>query len=268
MNISELNLPRTTPEQCIAQDNCIFLCRVGSNMYGTVTENSDDDMLGIFVDDINYVVGRKRCDTVEFLTNASDSGIRNKKGDQDYKFYSLTKWFHLAVNNNPNILELFFAPENCFVYSTTYWNKIKENKDLFISLKAYHSFKGYAFGQMERLGIKSGNNTGRKDLTALYGYDCKMAAHTFRLYYECIQLLKEGIITMPLHDNKEILHIKKGGYPGLDGLAKLKEKAIELEKRCDGVYDLSKLRHSPDHEGVSNLQKKILLEFWEDRGEV
>ena len=266
MNITDLNLSRQTEEQRMAQDNCIFLARVGSTMYGTTTENSDDDMLGIFMPTIDYVIGRKRVDTVEFLTNASDSGIRNKKGDIDYKFYSLTKWFHLAINNNPNILEILFSPQNCILHETDEWKKIRDNKELFLSLKSYHSFKGYAFGQMERLGIKSGNNTGRKDLIALYQYDCKMAAHTFRLYYECIQLLKEQIITMPLPDRKEILFIKKGGYPGLDGLEKLKVKAKELEVRCDRVYDESKLRHSPDHEGISKLQQEILISYWKKQG--
>lgn len=268
MNISELNLSRQTEEQRMAQDNCIFLARVGSTMYGTTTENSDDDMVGIFMPSPDYVIGRKRVECVEFLTNASDSDIRNKKGDMDYKFYSLTKWIHLALNNNPNILELFFAPVNCILHETDEWKQIKTKQELFISLKAYHSFKGYAFGQMERLGIKSGNNTGRKDLIELYQYDVKMAAHTFRLYYECIQLLKEGQITMPLPDKKEILFIKKGGYPGLDGLEKLKAKALELEKLCDKVYAESKLRYSPDHEAISSLQQDILINYWRKQGEL
>jgi hypothetical protein len=171
-NIEELNLERNTIKQRMAQDNCIFLCRVGSTMYGTATKDSDDDMLGIFINDIEYVAGRKCCDIVEFLTNASNSGIRNKKGDKDYKFYSLTRWIELAERNNPNVLELLFAPENCILHKTKEWDKVIENKNLFISLKSYHSFNGYAFSQMNRTEIKSGNNTGRKDLIEKYGYDC------------------------------------------------------------------------------------------------
>jgi predicted nucleotidyltransferase len=169
MKISDLNLSRQTEEQRMAQDNCIFLCRVGSTMYGTNTPESDDDMIGIFIEDINYIVGRKRVEQVEFLTNSTSSGKRNKAGDKDYKFYSLSKIFKILSCNNPNSLELLFAPTNCILCETDEWRKIKENKDLFLSLKSFHSFSGYAHSQGLRLEIKSGNNTGRKDLQDKYG---------------------------------------------------------------------------------------------------
>jgi predicted nucleotidyltransferase len=235
-------------------------------MYGTYTEQSDDDITGVFVEDPIYCLGRERCDVVEFKTNSSSSGKRNQKGDMDYKFYSLTKFIELALHNNPNTLELLFAPDNCILYKTNIWDILLQNKDLFISLKSYHSFKGYAFSQMKRLGIKSGNSTGRKDLIDLYQYDPKMCSHTFRLYYECIQLLKENQITLPLNEKREILHIKQGGYPGKEGLEVLRSKALDLEKLCDKVYAESKLRHTPDHKAISSLQMDLLLRYWKDEG--
>jgi predicted nucleotidyltransferase len=268
MKISELNLSRQTEEQRMAQDNCIFLCRVGSTMYGTNTPESDDDIIGIFIEDINYIVGRKRVEQVEFLTNSTSSGKRNKAGDKDYKLYSLTKWFQMAINNNPNVLELFFAPTNCILYESDEWKKIREHKDLFLSLKSFHSFSGYAHSQGLRLEIKSGNNTGRKDLQEKYGFDVKLASHMLRLYYECRQLLKEHQITMPLPDRVEILQYKRGEYPGEEGLKKLKEKVVELGKQCDQLYTTSTLRYTPDHENISKLQQDILLSYWKKTGQI
>jgi uncharacterized protein len=268
MKISDLNLSRQTEEQRMAQDNCIFLCRVGSTMYGTNTKESDDDMIGVFCENIDYTIGRKRVDNVDFLTNPTSSGIRNKAGDKDYKFYSLTKMFQILINNNPNALELLFAPQNCILYETDEWKKIIENKDLFLSLKSFHSFSGYAHSQGLRLEIKSGNNTGRKDLQEKYGFDVKSASHMLRLYYECRQLLKEHQITMPLPDRVEILQYKRGEYPGEEGLKKLKEKVIELGKQCDQLYTTSTLRYSPDFENISKLQMDILLSYWKKTGQI
>ena len=264
MELSTLNLPRTTEEQRLVQDNCIFLARVGSTMYGTNLANSDDDMVGVFIEDIDYVVGRKAVETVEFKTNASSSGKRNQAGDKDYNFHSLDKWIGLALNNNPNILELFFTPKNCILHETEEWVKLRENKELFISLKSFHSFSGYAHAQMHRLGVKSGNNTGRKDLIEKFGYDCKMASHNIRLYCECRQLLKEGQITMPLPDRQMVLQVKRGEWTKEDFI----KKAEELGKQCETIYGESKLRYSPDFEAVSKLQKEIFLNFWKRTGQL
>jgi predicted nucleotidyltransferase len=267
-NISELNLARNTEEQRMAQDNCIFLCRVGSQMYGTNTSESDDDIIGIFVEDTEYIIGRKKCEQIEFLTNSTSSGKRNKAGDKDYKFYSLTKWFQMAINNNPNVLELFFSPANCILYESDEWKRIRDNKNLFISLKSFHSFSGYAHSQGLRLEVKSGNNTGRKELQEKYGYDTKLFSHMLRLYYECRQLLKEEQITMPLPDRVEILQYKRGEYPGEEGLKKGKERVMELGKQCEQLYTTSKLRYAPDFENISKLQMDILLSYWNKTGQL
>lgn len=172
MKLAEMELDRITEEQRMSQDNCIFLCRTGSQMYGTNTINSDSDFTGIYIPNREYICGLKGCEMVEYRTNKVSSNKRNSAGDVDVNLYGLHKWVQLAIHNNPNILELMFAAPNVIMHKTKYWDMITNNKHLFLSKKIYHSFRGYAHSQRMRTITKSGNNTGRVDLIKEHGFDC------------------------------------------------------------------------------------------------
>jgi len=252
-------------EQNMALNNCILFFRTGSQLYGTHTPESDDDYTGVFIPDPEYVFGKKyapgkgtRLEQVEFNTNPSDSGKRNSKEDTDCMMFTLDKWTSMCIDNNPNRLELFFAPENCRLFLRNAGEKLLANYKLFLSLNTYGSFRGYSHEQMRRLKLKSGNNNGRKDLIEKYGYDTKMASHNIRLYLECIQILKQGKIDFPLKENQYLLDIKQGRVSFEDFL----KRSEALEAMCDMVYASSTLPAEPDVESVSKLQESLLLDFW------
>lgn len=255
-------LPRDTYEQRMAQDNLILLCRVGSNMYGTNTKESDDDFVGIFIPEREYVCGLKSIRQVEIRTNPTGSGKRNQKEDIDITLKSLGEWCKLAQNNNPNILELFFAPENCIIYKNEYWDFLQAHKDLFLSLKIFHSFRGYAHSQRKRLELKSGRNTGRTDLIKKYGYDSKLASHNIRLYLECIQLLKEGKIAFPLPEREMLIQVKTGLWGGEEGFQKFLKESDRLTEVCHNLYSKSKLRYSPAQEEINKLVVDMFFDYW------
>jgi predicted nucleotidyltransferase len=262
MGINELHLSREHAEQRLSQDNCVFLARVGSVMYGTNTKLSDDDYTGIFMSDRSHAgLGIKSIDHIEYRTNSTGSGKRNTQEDRDCTLYSFKKWVKLAMDNNPNILELFFAPDKCIMQTSKVWERLRDNKHLFLSLKIFHSFRGYAHSQRARLELKSGNNTGRTDLIEKYGYDVKLASHNIRLYLECIQLLKEGQITFPLPERSVVLQIKTGEWAGDEGFKKFLALSDELSARCQSLYDNSKLQHSPAQEDINNLLIDIQEEY-------
>lgn len=155
MNIYEhlINKEDLSPYQKMALDNCIGIFITGSHLYGTNIPSSDTDYEGIFIEPPEYVLGSKSCDEVNFSTGDPDT--RNTSEDIDCKLYSLRKFFQLAKNNNPNKIEYFFVPKDKMVYvNDEVWNKILENKDIFISLKIKHSFSGYAKSQEKKLLTK------------------------------------------------------------------------------------------------------------------
>lgn len=111
----------------------------GSYLYGTNDENSDKDTRGVFIADKLHYLG--------FLNNIEQ--IEEKKTDTVY--YELKKFFNLCSNCNPNIVEFLFVPEDKLELNSKEWQKIVENRHLFLSTKARWTFSGYAFSQLNRI---------------------------------------------------------------------------------------------------------------------
>ena len=141
-------------EKQLAIDNTIYKVRTGSHLYGTNVKESDEDFNGIFIPTKDYVMGIKRCEQVILSTKTSQS-VRNSKGDIDYTVYSLIKFIHLAIGNNPNIIELFFVEHPCVLYCDELGKELKGSYPLFISLKAYHTFKNYSYNQRKKAKNKT-----------------------------------------------------------------------------------------------------------------
>lgn len=116
----------------------IFECISGSNAYGTNTPASDIDIRGIFIPTKDEIISIK-----PMIEQVSD-----KKSDITY--YGLKRFFELASENNPNIVELFNIPEDCVQIRHPIMQKILDNRHLFISKKSKHSFSGYAFAQIKK----------------------------------------------------------------------------------------------------------------------
>lgn len=247
-------------EIILAQNNLIYKVISGSNAYGTNTKDSDKDYMGIFIPTEDYVLGLYKCDQVELGTKNHSLNQKNTKEDIDFTVYNLVKFIHLAIGNNPNIIELFFMPKNCIIYKHPIMDELLSNYKLFISKKAFHTFTGYAYSQRKKLEVKKENMTGRVELVEQYGYDTKFASHLIRLLLEGWQILVEGKITLPLTQNNLILDIKKGKYD----LQWILNKADSLEDQINTAYSNSKLQHSADIEKINDLQKYLLKKWWKE----
>jgi len=102
---------------------------------------------------------------------------------------------------------------------------------------------------------RDNRNPERRRLEELYGYDVKHASHLFRLMLEGKELLLTGNITFPLINNEEIRAIKNGKYTYDETV----EKAEVLDKEFEEWYNISKLPHHADINGLTELYFKIVL---------
>lgn len=75
--------------------------------------------------------------------------------DEDILLYEIKKFIGLALENNPNIMDLLFSDDNSIIYANKKGNKLLNNRDIFISKKTKFTFSGYALSQLHR--IKSHN---------------------------------------------------------------------------------------------------------------
>ena len=266
----------------IAEDNLIFKTLVGAQMYGLVTPNSDRDEEGVFVPPKDFVIGNHKVEQVEFRTNPTSSGVRNTKDDVDLTIFALPKFLKLLGDGNPNKIELLYAPENCVLQTSKWWQLILDNKDAFVSQKVYHSFGGYAHSQKKKIiskkktyelyksyrdegfshAVANGRLPdpigGRLEYYEKFGYDVKFASHLIRLYYEGLELLKEGELKLPLYKNNEILDIKNGEVSMEEVLA----LADKLKDRMDNLKDMTSLPNKPDWDRINDLQIEIIEGYW------
>jgi predicted nucleotidyltransferase len=118
----------------------LFLTAHGSHAYGTNLPTSDRDYKGFAVPPKQYFLGfAKRFEQAEF------------KGDPDMVVYGIQKFFKLAADCNPSIIEVLFTDQADHQIVHPLAIPILQKRDLFISKKAKHTFSGYAVSQLKKI---------------------------------------------------------------------------------------------------------------------
>jgi len=142
----------------------------GSRSYGLHTQESDVDVKGICIPPIApYRLGILRsfeqADSREHLAKffhhlnkeeqaATFADCYSRGLDingPDGQIYDIKKFFKLALNANPNILEVLFCDDRSIRLITPAGQRLRDNRDLFLSKKAMYSYQGYAYSQMRRI---------------------------------------------------------------------------------------------------------------------
>lgn len=116
-----------------------LLCTAGSHAYGTNTPTSDEDFRGIVVAPNEFRLG---------FSTVFEEYHSNKV---DLVLFEMRKFFKLAADCNPNIIELLFTDRSDMLHVSLAGEILIANRDLFLSKKARHTFAGYALGQLKRI---------------------------------------------------------------------------------------------------------------------
>lgn len=221
-----------------------YLVFSGSLSYGTYSEGSDVDVMGIYSfdneEDIipkNLIVGYDNIKEPKIL---GLDKYRLKENILDIKLYPISRFFKLCQKCNPNILEILFGSENDIIYSTDVGKLIRNKRKLFLNDDfVFSGFCGYSCSQLSDI---TKNKSGRVDLINKFGYDTKAAMHCYRLLLECEQLLNES--NLRLDKNKDILlSIKKGNYSLDEVRNMIKKKDQEIKELYLRIKDIFKIRN-------------------------
>jgi len=143
-------------------DRLLFLTIHGSHAYGMARPESDIDIKGLGVAPRNYYYSFfKNFEQYEGELSLRDEckqrleatiGRSIKSNEKlDSVIYNITKFFKLASQCNPNIIEVLFVDDESILYSHKIMEMIINNRDLFLSMKANFRFRGYAFSQLKRI---------------------------------------------------------------------------------------------------------------------
>lgn len=123
-------------------DNIILLGFGGSHAYGTNVEDSDVDIRGIATHSPTDILTRKGFEQVE-------------NHETDTVIYSLEKMISLLSNCNPNTIEILGLEPWQYLYLSDIGKELIDNRDMFLSKKAVHTFGSYANSQLRRLDNKA-----------------------------------------------------------------------------------------------------------------
>ncbi len=123
------------------QDATIFLTLHGSHAYGTNTSASDVDVRGLCIPPKKYFYG--------YLEHFDQLQIHST--EQDFVNYNVVKFFEMAAKCNPNALEILFTDPQHHIHVTHIGTHLLQNRELFLSKKAKHTFAGYAISQLGRI---------------------------------------------------------------------------------------------------------------------
>lgn len=155
--IWDMRKEETMKERIIAEKNKILVVKTGSHMYGTNTPTSDEDYVGIFMPTEEYVYGFRRMEEVDMSVKDKDENGKNTQDAIDIKYYEFRKFVKLAMENNPNILEILFAPQENIVYINEFGTELLEMAKRFPHQGAKQKFLGYAFSQKHKMFVKKDN---------------------------------------------------------------------------------------------------------------
>lgn len=145
-----------------AQDNTILKVRIGSHLFGTNTPDSDLDIEGVFMPPISVLYGLGECKEVDLSTVSKDENGRNTADAVDFKIREYRTFMRLALQNNPNILNIVFSNDENVIFQDDFGKRLRGMAEYFPHKEGLRRFYGYAQSQLAKMTIKPENHSNLK----------------------------------------------------------------------------------------------------------
>jgi predicted nucleotidyltransferase len=138
----------------------ILLTVCGSRAYGMHTPDSDVDVKGVCIAPMEYYLGFvKRFEQADKASHMmafyhylnAEEQEKADNGELEGSVYDVRKFIKLAADANPNILDVLFCRDKEIRVMTSLGEKLRANRNLFLSTKIKHTFSGYSFAQLKRI---------------------------------------------------------------------------------------------------------------------
>jgi uncharacterized protein len=239
---------------------------MGSEAYGVSSGASDRDVYGFCLPPKDDVFPHLRGEILGFgrqiqrfeqfqQHHITDAEARGGAGlEYDLTIFSIIKYFQLAMDNNPNIIDSLFTPQRCVLHCTQIGNLVRENRKIFLHKGAWHKFKGYAYAQIHKMETKTPiSGSKRADNIAEFGFDVKFAYHVIRLIDEVEQVLTLGDLDIE-RDRERLKAVRRGDWT----MEQVKLFFTQKEKELESAYSESKLPHTPDEAAIKTLLLQCL----------
>lgn len=244
--MENLNLPKNKS----LNEWSIMLSYRGSISHGTYVPSEDPnslddiDLISIVIPPIDHYMGLQ-----EFGSRGTEE---IKEGVLDIVVYEIRKLISMIANGNPNVASLLWLNDEHYIKMNDTGKTLIENRDKFMSQRLYHSFTGYAYGQLKALQkntFKGYMGEKRKALVEKIGYDSKNASHLIRLLRMGKEIMKTNKIIVYRPDAEELIDIKKGKWT----LEQVKDEAEKLFSETDDAFNNTSLPKDVDWDFINDL---------------
>lgn len=225
----------------MSEPSVIYETVHGSNAYGLARAGSDVDVKGVMIGPAAWYFGWA-------------GGPEQIDLSPDHVRYEIRKFFRLAVDANPTVLELMWTrPEDHRVVSAA-GERLLAVRDSFLSRRVAERFGRYALAQLKRIRTHrtwlvsppdesaqtqwrhyndwlKNRNPARSDLEARFGYDTKHGMHLVRLQRMALEILTTGTVHVFRPDRDELLAIRDGAWT----FDELEVRASDMSAKIDAA---------------------------------
>lgn len=247
----------------LARNNEIFRVVNGSHLYGTATESSDRDEIGVCIVPPKVLIGFQNFEQYEYRT--SDDTVRNGPDDYDLTIYSARKFAKLVTDGNPSLLNLLWVPEESRLCWSPWADSLMGVREHVHSRVGITKFLGYMNSQIKRMkGEEKKHTPNRPELVEKYGYDTKFAGHAIRLGIQGIEFAQTGKITLPMRaaSRDYILDIRNGVY----SLESVLREAEYYVSQLEELKDDTNIPKQPNRAAVEEIVFDLHLSYWHTKG--
>ncbi len=193
----------------------------GSRSYGTHTDTSDHDYRGIYLPPADL-----------------DWSLLGAPEQFEFKAYSTVevywgrgKFLRLALQNNPNILEVFWSP---VLETSPLGEELRTLRGAFLSRRVEQTYGGYVKSQRELLARRVRLDDEMKP---------KHAMHLLRLLYAGAHVLRTGTVQVDVGPHRdELMAVRSGTW----SLERILARATELEADLAEAARTTRLPEQPD----------------------
>ena len=232
----------------------IYEVRTGSHAYGVATDASDIDVVGFCVPPKPVVFphldgdiegfGRQKQRFQQFQAHH----VIFDSDEVDITIYSVVRFCHLVMDNNPNMVEALFVPDDCVMTCDSPAQILRENRHMFLHKGSYHRFRGFAHSSISKMRKKNRSD----ERLYKYGY------HAVRLIDEAEQILRDGDLV--LDNNVEKLRAIRAGDWSFDDIEGYFE---DKEHQLDDLYQSTdKVPERPKEPEIKRLLLDVLEEWY------
>lgn len=139
-------------------ENTHYMVLMGSSAYGVSNDLSDMDIYGfcippkdiVFPHTIGHLEGFGQSPPKFDVWTEHHIKSQDGKKEYDFSIHSIIKYLGLVMENNPNMIDSLFVPDNCVMFITKIGKMVRDRRKEFLHKGSMQKFKGYAYAQIGR----------------------------------------------------------------------------------------------------------------------